>query len=156
MAFGFCRTSAMMPSEDGSNNVFVEKSVLSSLLPRRKTVSRKYTCVPELVSRESRTMGLSSPPTSFQLVILPLYMSDICLRVSSFLFSFYLAGCVGEIHCPINKRRDSCSGPAACYRYADIWMLVLISFSPGERQVNDGIRPFIFNIGSGCFRVVPC
>ena len=61
-----------------NNKVFVANKVLLSLSPNRITCSRKCTCVPEFVSRERRTMGRSSPPTSFQLLIFPLYISDNC------------------------------------------------------------------------------
>ena len=45
--------------------------------------SLKNTCVPELVSLESTTMGASLPPTSFQLVILLVKIAESCAIVNS-------------------------------------------------------------------------
>jgi hypothetical protein len=41
MAFGFCLTSTLMPSEEGIRRVSEEKSAVLFLSPRRSTCSRK-------------------------------------------------------------------------------------------------------------------
>ena len=67
--------AGVIRGEEGSISALGENSSLELGSFLRSTCSLKYTCVPELTSRDKSTIGLSLPPRSFQLVILPVKIS---------------------------------------------------------------------------------
>ncbi|MBT9165136.1 MAG: hypothetical protein DDT23_01151 [candidate division WS2 bacterium] len=87
MAYLFADTSLTMAAEEGNSRAAGENSAFLSF--NRTTLSLKYMCVPETASRESKTIGLSSQPNSFQLLINPWNIKDNCSRVK---FSIGLPG----------------------------------------------------------------
>jgi len=69
MASGLALVSSTMACVDGRSFAAFANSAFSSSFAT--TSSLKYSYVPDELSRESRTIGLSAPPTSFQLLISP-------------------------------------------------------------------------------------
>ena len=74
------------------------------------------------------------------------------LRLLHF-FGFDLPRGIGDVHRPVEQRGDARPGPAACHRNTYLGMFLLVTFGPGQRQVDDGVRAFVFDVGSRAGRL---
>ena len=65
------------------------------------------------------------------------------------LFILDLARCIRQVHGAVEQRCNARARAAARHRDAHIAMFRLVCFRPRQRQVDDGIRTFIFDVLSG-------